>query len=470
MDTPRPWYLNFKLLLSFIIAGSLIGGFAWVSKSEETRTAIAKWIQPGKAEDAHAGHDHGHEGHDHGSHEGHDHGGGTDSLELSENGRKNIGYRPITVEVEDFQKKLTLPATVVDRPGHTQIQIPAPMTGIVMKIYPIEGAAVNPGSPLFELRLTHEELVAAQRDFLRSAENIDVVKREIKRLEGVGEGTLAGKRILEQQYELQKLEASFRAERQSLILHGLSEAQIDQILKSRELLNTLTVYAPEPPKTETAPQAKPMYLLQDLPVKLGQQVEAGQPLAVLANHALLYIEGHGFESDLPALRNALAKGWKVTAIPNGVTEEADKLKGLELLYLADRIETESRAFAFYLSLPNTVESERESNGFNFMQWKFRPGQRMELVIPIQEWEKHIVLPVEAVAADGAENYVFAENGKKFDRVSVHVVYRDLEKVIIEDDGSVFPGTIIAARGAYQMQLALKNKAGGGIDPHAGHNH
>jgi hypothetical protein len=29
---------------------------------------------------------------------------------------------------------------------------------------------------------------------------------------------------------------------------------------------------------------------------------------------------------------------------------------------------------------------------------------------------------------------------------------------------------VAGRGAYQMNLALKNQAGGGIDPHAGHNH
>ena len=34
----------------------------------------------------------------------------------------------------------------------------------------------------------------------------------------------------------------------------------------------------------------------------------------------------------------------------------------------------------------------------------------------------------------------------------------------------FPGDVVAARGAYQMHLALKNQAGGGVDPHAGHSH
>jgi hypothetical protein len=42
--------------------------------------------------------------------------------------------------------------------------------------------------------------------------------------------------------------------------------------------------------------------------------------------------------------------------------------------------------------------------------------------------------------------------------------------VIESDGTLFPGDVVAVSGAYQMQLALKNKAGGGVDPHAGHNH
>ena len=53
---------------------------------------------------------------------------------------------------------------------------------------------------------------------------------------------------------------------------------------------------------------------------------------------------------------------------------------------------------------------------------------------------------------------------------VHVEYRDRFSVVIANDGSLFPGDVVATCGAQQLQLALKNKAGGGIDPHAGHNH
>jgi len=35
---------------------------------------------------------------------------------------------------------------------------------------------------------------------------------------------------------------------------------------------------------------------------------------------------------------------------------------------------------------------------------------------------------------------------------------------------LFPGDTIAMTAAQQLQLALKNKSGGAIDPHAGHTH
>jgi hypothetical protein len=95
---------------------------------------------------------------------------------------------------------------------------------------------------------------------------------------------------------------------------------------------------------------------------------------------------------------------------------------------------------------------------------------MELRVPVEHWEDRIVLPVGAIVQEGAEAYVYRQDGDHFDRVPVHVEYRDQASVVIGRDGSLFPGDVVAARGAYQMHLALKNKTGGGIDPHAGHSH
>jgi multidrug efflux pump subunit AcrA (membrane-fusion protein) len=403
----------------------------------------------------------------------HDHAGHSDatSIELSPGGLKNIDYEPVTVELSTYVRSVTMPAVVVERPGRSQVHVTAPLTGVVTKINPIEGAAVVPGSELFEIRLTHEELVAAQRDYVRTAESLDVVNREIERLKGLGEGVVAGKRILEQEYERQKLEASLEAERQALLLHGLSDAHVKAILHDRKLLQTITVHAPSHDDNEEACKEDHLFHVQQLPVKPGQQVEVGATLCVLADHCELYIEGHAFEDDAAKLREAAGQGWHVSASVLVGDRETDPIAGLSLLYLADQVDQQSRAFRFYVSLPNEVVLDRTTErGHRFVQWRFKPGQRMQLHVPLAQWEDRIVLPVEAIVDEGAETYVYQKNGSHFDRVPVHVEHRDRTSVVVANDGSILPGDVVAGRGAYQMHLSLKNRSGSGIDPHAGHDH
>ena len=170
-------------------------------------------------------------------------------------------------------------------------------------------------------------------------------------------------------------------------------------------------------------------------------------------------------------REAAKGGWNVSATLQGGKGTKGKIDGLKLLYLADKIDPETRAFRFYLKLPNEIVLDQKSpTGHRFLEWRYKPGQRLELSIPVEKWTNRIVLPVDAVVEEGAEMYVYRQNGKQFQRVPVHVEYRDRKSVVIANDGTLFPGDVVAASGAYQIHLALKNKSGGGIDPHAGHNH
>ena len=95
---------------------------------------------------------------------------------------------------------------------------------------------------------------------------------------------------------------------------------------------------------------------------------------------------------------------------------------------------------------------------------------MRVKIPAAEtWKNQIVLPPEALAIEWPEAFVFEQNGDHFDRIPVHILFRDRDVVVIENDGSLARSTL-AMSGAYQMYLAMKNKSGGGVDPHAGHGH
>jgi multidrug efflux pump subunit AcrA (membrane-fusion protein) len=345
------------------------------------------------------------------------------------------------------------------------------MTGIVRRIHPIRGEAVVPGDPLFDLRLSHEDLVDKQSSLLRTLEELDVVKREIARLERVAEsGAVPGKRLLDRQYEQQKMEAIIRAEKQALLLHGLSEQQIQEIVGGRRLLQTLTITAPPFAEGSADHRHDDFYEVAELSVKPGDHVVTGTLLAKLTDHCELHIEGRAFEHDADALNRAANEGIDVTVLIQGNGSGEREVSGLRILYVGNQVERQSRALKFYVRLPNElVRNEKTPNGHRFIGWRYKPGQRVEVLVPVERWENCVVLPVQSVIQEGPESYVYQQVGGHFDRRSVHVEYRDQRWAVIQRDGTLFPGDAVAARGAYQIHLALKNQASG-VAPHAGHRH
>lgn len=458
-NSRRPW-----IILILVVGIAAIA--AWAARTQRSPLAPAASVRgenPKHTEDAH----------EHGDEHNHEHAGHSEatSIELSERALKNIGFQPVTIGLGQFERAVTLPAMVIEQAGRTQVHLTAPLTGVIKKVFAVAGEAVEPGSPMFELRLTHEDLVAAQQEFLKNIESLDIVDREIARLNTLGEGVIAGKRIIEQQYEKQKLEAALRATEQALLLHGLNEDQVQTILKSRQLLSSLTIRAPNNSHPGTEAHSENWFIVQSLPVSPGEQVVAGQELCVLADQCELLIEGRAFEDDAVQLRNAAKEGWSVEAKLMAGEKLTETIEGLKILYLADKIDPESRAFRFYIRLPNSIAlDQRPTADRRYIEWKFKPGQRMQLRVPVEEWKDCIVLPIDAVIDEGAEMFVYRQNGDHFDRVPIHVEYRDRESVVVANDGALFPSDIVAGQGAYQIHLALKNKSGGGIDPHAGHNH
>jgi hypothetical protein len=394
------------------------------------------------------------------------------SLQLSEQGQKNVGLRLVTVQPRAFDRTITVPAMVKQRPGRTEIKVSAPMTGIVTRIHPIRGEAVPPGQPLFDLRLTHEDLVDTQSAFLETIEQLDVIKQEVARLEEVtSSGAIAGKRLLERQYEQQQTEARLRAQQQALILHGISEEQVDEIRTTRKLLQQVTIFAPKPVEASNTRTDEHLLQVSAIEVGPGQHVQAGDLLCVLSDHAVLHIEGKAFEEDSGELNDAANASSPITAVIEANGKGTHTVSDLKILYLENEVELESRALRFYVRLPNElVRNEQTDDGHRFIGWRFKPGQRVQLLVPVERWENRIVLPVDAIVQEGAEWFVFQQNGGRFDRKPVHVEYRDQRWAVIASDGTLFPGDTIAAAGAYQMHLTMKNKAGGGVDPHAGHHH
>ena len=72
---------------------------------------------------------------------------------------------------------------------------------------------------MFTLRLTHQDLVETQEQFLASLGELDVEKREVTRLTTLSDtGAVAGKTLLAREYERDKLMANLGAAKQSMLL------------------------------------------------------------------------------------------------------------------------------------------------------------------------------------------------------------------------------------------------------------
>ena len=494
-------FLRKSLLWLAILAVAIVGaGYAGYHLRD-----MRHWVPSALAADAHAdthpgeesadehaehadadGHDPAAEAHDDGDHDEHgdehahaakkqyDHKhDDAAAIKLSKQAQGNIGLRLARIELRPFERTITVPGMVVERPGWSVLEVTAPMTGVVTRIYPFQGEAVQPGQPLFDVRLTHEDLLQVQTEFLRTIEELDVIGREVARLERVSaDGVIAGKTLLERKYEQQKQQAALRAQRQALLLHGLSSEQVDKIVATRTLLQSLTICAPAREEPISGGDPARHLQVQQLKVVQGKHVNAGDTLCTLVDHHELYVEGSAFEQDIQAINEAASAGRKVAAVfGSKSTRDEETVPGLHILYLDDKVEEQSRAFHFYVTLPNRVARQAKTpDGRRFVYWQFKPGQRTQIRIPVERWTDRIVLPVEAVAQDGAETYVFEFNDDHFDRRPVHVEYRDQDWVVIANDGDLRLGATVAVSAAHQIQLALKNKSGGGVDPHAGHNH
>ncbi len=462
--------------------------------------------------DDHSGHDH--SGHDH---SGHDHSAHSDagedghsqemSIELSQQARGNLGLQTEVVATSTYTQYVSMPATIVDWPGRTHVSVTASLTGVVNAIYVSRGELIRSGQPLFTLRLTHQDLVKTQSDFLAALGRMDVEQREITRLTAITRsGAVAGKALIEHEYERDRLLAEVRAERQAMLLHGLSEDQIARIEERRELVREVTVYAPTlhadyslhhesesqdpplppeviPPVSEvqqtafaTMPESEPHqhveaeFLVTELGVNRGQSVNAGQLLGQLSDYSEVLIEGHAFQKDGMALRMAAKFQFPLQAVIDSASDRPEIVDGLRIAYIGNEIGINSRVLPFFVPLENKIERSEQRGQQRYVSWRFKPGQRLQLRVPLQGFDDTIVVPKDAVAEEGSERYVFVDHGDHFERRPVRVLARDSLLVAIKNDGSIRSGQTIAVTGAHQLQMAMKNKSGGPIDPHAGHNH
>ena len=401
-------------------------------------------------------------------------------LELGEQARKNLNLVVKPARVTDYWRTITIPGVVADRPGISDRGVTSPAVGVVAEIHAFAGDTVRPSQRLVTLRLFSEYLQATQTQLFKSTQEAKLVQQQIDRLSDIASsGAVSGARIIELGNDLQRQQTMIQAARQELLNRGLNPGQVDSVATG-SFVSTIEVVAPQAPTNATVLQGlvgsnvqqadytQPSdiaYELQSLNVELGQTVQAGDLLASLANHQFLYIVGHAFKREAGLLEQAAQN--KTPLSIEFAEDSADvwpaSEQSFQIRHLSNFVDSATRTFDFFVPLINQSRTYQK-DGETFLVWRYRPGQRTRIEVPVEKFSDVFVLPAEAIVKEGPAAYVYRQNGDLFNQISVRILYEDRSNVLIANDRSITPGTFLAQNAAASLRRVLKAQSASGEQP------
>jgi membrane fusion protein, heavy metal efflux system len=401
-------------------------------------------------------------------------------LELNEQARKNLKLTVKVARPTDFWRTITIPGVVEDRPGISDRGVASPAVGVVSEVHVFPGDTVRPGERLVTLRLFSEYLQATQTQLFNAAHESKLVQQQINRLDNAAvSGAVSEVRLIELKNDQQRQNAIVIAATQELLNRGLKPEQINAVSEGR-FVSTVEVLAPPPQKNSVILEGLVVsdlqasgqesensvaYEVQSMAVDLGQTVQAGERLVSLANHQRLYVVGHAFKREAGLLEQAARTG---TVLQIEFAEDAANQWPLldqqfQIRHLANTIDTDTRTFDFFVPLTNQSRAY-EKDGTTFLAWRFRPGQRTRIEVPVEKFTNVFVLPADAIVRDGPDAFVYRQNGDLFNQIAVHVIHEDRRQMVIANDGSITPSTYLVQNSAASLRRVLKAQAASGAQP------
>ncbi|WP_417391997.1 efflux RND transporter periplasmic adaptor subunit [Gimesia sp.] len=396
-----------------------------------------------------------------------------EKIVLSDQAISNLGLQVKSVLPETYWKTLQVPGMVVDRPGRSDRGVISPVDGVLEKMNYYPGDTVRPGEVLYTIRILSETLQQTQTNLFKDTQNITLAEAKKKRLESSA-GAVPGSLIIEVANEIKRLNAAIKGYRQELLSRGFTTQQLSEIATGK-FVKELDIPVPDQTDKTGSPKASVemqstgdtvkreeslTFEVQECKVDLGQQVRTGQMLCLLANHRMLAIEGRAFRDETQLLERSVEEGWlvEVDFQEHASSDWPAVNQRFPIQYLSNVIDPVNRTFSFRMPLENQSRVVNQ-DGQTQVLWRFRPGQKVRLLIRIEKLDNVFVLPADAVAREGAEAYVFTQNVNTFNRKPVRVLERDRRHTVIANDGSLTPGSFVVQGSAEQLNRMLKSSSG-----------
>ncbi|QDT30005.1 efflux RND transporter periplasmic adaptor subunit [Gimesia panareensis] len=397
---------------------------------------------------------------------------------LSDQAIANLELKVKSALPVTYWKTLQVPGMIVDRPGRSDQRVISPVDGVVEKMNYFPGDTVRPGDVLYTIRILSETLLQTQTNLFKDTQNMVLAEQKRKRLE-TSRGAIPEARIIEAANEITRLKVAIKGFQQELLSRGFSQQQLQKIAGGN-FIRELDILVPDRMTKSGLPgtsvvmktsnkevklETSPTFEVQECDVDLGQQVKTGQMLCLLANHRLLAIEGRAFRNETQLLERNVREGWPVEVdFQEHASSDWPAVNQFFLIHkLMNVIDPVNRTFAFRMPLENQSRIVKQ-DGQDQVLWRFRPGQKVRLMIRVEKLDNVFVLPADAVAREGAEAFIFTQNVNTFYRKPVRVLERDRRHTVIANDGSLTPGSFVVQGSAEQLNRMLKSSSDNDLPP------
>ena len=310
-----------------------------------------------------------------------------------------------TAEYGDFLNSIDANGVVKLRDDASR-QISSPVKGKITKLYiNYEGQKVNTGQKAFELY--SPELIATQREFLLAYENY--LRAQESTYLGIKESALS----------------VLNAAKQRLLLWFVDEKQINELMETRQVKNSLTYYS-----DFSGVVTKKYY-------NEGSWVMEGATIIDVVNLSSVWIMANIYENEI----NRIKTGQSAEITLSGYGDKT--IKG-RIDYITPFVNTDTRTIEVRITAPNNNST-------------LKPGTYVKVKIQTEKTYNSIILPKTAVLRSGKMDMVYVrKSGNIFAPKEVVIGGEKEGKVIIKsgidagDDVVISAGFLIDSESQIQM--------------------
>jgi Cu(I)/Ag(I) efflux system membrane fusion protein len=274
-------------------------------------------------------------------------------------------------------------------------------TGRIEKLWIKEtGRTIRKGEPLYQLY--SETLLTLQREFLLAKEQYETLGSDEKRYKSF-----------------------YDAAKRKLLLYGLTETQVDKLVKSKTVQNSVTFLAPS------------SGTVTEITMTEGQSVSEGTTLMKIEDLSTLWLE-----AELYPAESASAKvGDKITVHVSGSTN--DKVEAT-IEFLSPEYRANSQIVVLRASLQNPDQ-------------RYQPGMQAQILFSHSS-TKALAIPVDAVIRDGKSTHVYVQRGRNTFRPQVVKTGMEDSRNVGITEGLADSDTVVVT-GAYLLYSELILKKG-----------